>query len=61
MRLLLFQTYSSPMYPGNYSLDSDCRWRVRVPAGLVVQMNFTGKKRQKLKMVKQLKIKCAIT
>ncbi|OXA47106.1 Deleted in malignant brain tumors 1 protein [Folsomia candida] len=41
MRLLLFQTYSSPMYPGNYSLDSDCRWRVRVPAGLVVQMNFT--------------------
>jgi hypothetical protein len=33
---------TSPSYPGNYSQDSDCRWRVRVPGGLRVNLVFTS-------------------
>ena len=36
-------SFTSPFYPGNYSRDSDCRWKVRVPAGLKVVIKITGK------------------
>ncbi|CAG7817789.1 unnamed protein product, partial [Allacma fusca] len=42
----LFQTsgsFASPYYPSNYSMDADCRWRIRVPATLQIQLDFPGK------------------
>ncbi|ODM98815.1 Cubilin [Orchesella cincta] len=35
-------SFTSPLYPGNYSLNMDCRWRIRVPGGLRVQVEFTN-------------------
>lgn len=36
-------SFSSPMYPGNYSVNMDCLWRIRVPGGLRIQIEFTSK------------------
>ncbi|CAL8142101.1 unnamed protein product [Orchesella dallaii] len=33
---------TSPLYPGNYSVNMDCRWRLRVPGGLRIQLEFTN-------------------
>lgn len=34
---------TSPFYPGGSNQDLDCTWRLRVPAGLKINLLFSSK------------------
>lgn len=38
-------TVTSPGYPGNVSRTTDCRWELAVPIGMIIKIEFPGKKR----------------
>jgi hypothetical protein len=41
-------TVTSPGYPGNVSRTTDCRWELAVPIGMIIKIEFPGKKKIRL-------------